>query len=278
MAAVAAACVVTFLGGISSAQTDSAGTPVASQRDNPIFEYSARKMLGYVSEARVAIGHRQNETARIYIDNALHELRAIRNTRDYLESMGATFGRVLYGERGSYYIPIADDTYAVRTYARGPFWSRHKASAVRDVELVSVDIAINPERATAHLEAAKRHLHDGDHRRADTELEQLLAESIHETTSVRQPFTRLRDNIYLTRILIRQENYDGARYTLKHARKALDEYEKDAPVEHYAGITTLRQEINVLDNTIKQHDPNMLKKAGDKVEGWWEDLKRWTQK
>jgi hypothetical protein len=97
---------------------------------------------------------------------------------------------------------------------------------VRDVEMVNVDIAINPEKAIAHLQAAKQKTGLGDWRAADLELKNLLDESIHETTAADQPFTRLQDNIYLTRILIRQENYDGARYTLKHAKAALSEYEK----------------------------------------------------
>lgn len=252
--------------------------PVATHSQNPLFEYSARKILGFISEARVAASNEQKEVAIAYIDESLRELNSIRNARNYLEMMGVRFGRVLYGQESSYYIPIADDTYAVRTYARGPFWASHKGIAVRDVEMVNVNISINPEKATAHLQAAKEKINGGDYKAADTELKDLLDESLTETTATDQPLAKLQDNIYLARILIRQENYDGARYALKHAKNALNDYEKSlATPESRANADNLRNDIDTLDETIQKRDPTLLKKAADKVDGWWKKLKSWTR-
>jgi hypothetical protein len=39
----------------------------------------------------------------------------------------------------------------------------------------------------------------------------------------------------------------------------------------------LRQEIDTLDDTIQKRDPTLLKKAADKVDQWWKDLKNWTR-
>lgn len=276
----------TLLSGASMATADTTGDKsvrkttdlVTSRTENSVFEYSARKVLGFVSEARMSVSNKNKETALAYLDESLRELNAIRNTRDYLEMIGIRFGRVLYGESDSYYIPVADDTYAVRTYARGPFWSGDKATAVRDVELVSVDIAINPERAIAHLQSAKQKIDLSDWVGADSELKNMLDESIHETTATHQPFTRMQDNIYLTRILIRQHNYDGARFTLKHAKAALGEYEKTVTTpERRTNVENLRKEIDSLDDVIQRRDPTLLKKATDKVDQWWNDLKTWTR-
>lgn len=252
--------------------------PAATNTENPAFAYSARKMLGMVSEARIAIGNKSDEAAIAYIDESLRELDGIRNARDYLEMMGIRFGRVSYGADRSYYIPIADDTYAVRTYARGPFWSENKTTAVRDVDVVNIDIAINPEKSVAHLEAAKSKIGNKDYNGADSELKNLLDDSIHETTKTDQPLVRLQDNMYLTRILIRQENYSGARYTLKHAKAALNDYEKHVtdPARR-TDVASLRSEIDSLDEVIQRRNPTLLKKAADKVDGWWEKLKAWTQ-
>lgn len=252
---------------------------VATHSQNVAFDYSARKMLGYVSEARTRLNNEHKGEAAAYLDSAIAELNSIRNTRSYLDAVGLHFGRVLYGENNSYYIPIADDTYAVRTYARGPFWTGTKASAVRDVQLVNVDIAINPEKAMAHLQMAKQQLSGGDFKTADNELRRLLDESLHQTTSVSQPFTRLQDNIYLTRVLLRQQNYDGARYTLRNAKAALSDYEKTiATPEARTSADNLHKEIVMLDETIQSRDPTLMREASDKVEHWWNDLKGWTKK
>lgn len=252
---------------------------ISSSTENTMFEHSARKILGYASEARVALDNKQNDLAATHVDNALNEMEKIRDTKSFLETLGVQFGRVLYGESNSYYIPIADDTYAVRTYAKGPFWSADKTTAVRDVELVTVDISINPEKATEHLRNAKTKISSNDILSASTELKNLLDESIRETTAVKQPFTQLQDNIYLTRILIRQHNYDGARYTLKHTKSSLSEYEKTitAP-EARASITALRKEIDAIENTIKKNDPTILQKSSSKVDKWWKDVKSWAKK
>ncbi|MBN8532320.1 MAG: YfdX family protein [Alphaproteobacteria bacterium] len=260
-----------------AAEVEKTVTPVATAPQNPVFEYSARKVLGYVSEARVASSNRQKDAAMSYIDAAQIELANIRNTKNHLETVGVRFGRVLYGDTGSYYIPIADDTYAVRSYAHGPFWSSDKAIAVRDVQLLNVDIAINPEKAIARLDTAKQKLGKDDWSAADDELEALLSESIRETASSGQPLTQLMDNIYLTRVLVRQSNFDGARYTLKHAKSALDDYEKTATDAQKTRATALRQEIDSLQATIDKRDPTMMQQAASKVDEWWTDLKAWTK-
>lgn len=251
---------------------------VSTRTENAIFEYSARKILGYVSEARVALGNKQKTVANSYIDNALKEIDNIRNANNYLEMVGVQFGRILYGDSNSYYIPIADDTYAVRTYANGPFWSSDKTTAIKDVELITVDIAINPDKATTRLQAAKDKIAVNDYASASSELKSMLDESIRETTSTDQPFMKLQDNIYLTRVLIRQQNYDSARYTLKHAKAALSDYETTATTkERKDSIKTLHKEIDDLDNTIKKKDPTALQKAASKVDKWWNDIKSWAK-
>ncbi len=257
--------------------TPKSSAVLASKTSSSVFEYSARKLLGYVSEARVILNDKQKNAAIIYIDEALREIQNISNTREYLEMSGVQFGRILYGKDSNYYIPISDDTYAMRTYANGPFWSSDKATAVRDVELVTFDIAIIPEKATLHLQEAKKKLETSDYKAASNELQQLLEESVHEVKSETQPFIKLRDNIYLTRILIRQQNYDGARYTLKYAKSALDEYEKSVTDDNLrTNVKNLRTEIESLDKTIKSKDPTLVQQSVAKIDKWWNDMKSWA--
>ena len=253
-------------------------SPLSSYSKNPAFDYSARKILGYASEARISLEDERRDEAIAYINAAQLELDSIHNTRNYLEMMGLPFGRVLYGKDGNYYIPIADDTYAVRSYAKGPFWSIHKTTAVRDVELVNVDVSINPDKAQSYLLTAQKDISSNHLKSADKDLSSLLDDSIHPTTVTDEPLARLMDNIYLTRILIRQENYGGARFTLRNAKSALNDYEKNisAP-ESRASIGDLRTQIDALDIEIQQNKPSLLHTASQKVDGWWNNLKLWTK-
>jgi hypothetical protein len=143
---------------------------------------------------------------------------------------------------------------------------------------VNVNISINPEKATAHLQAAKDKINGGDYKAADKELKGLLDESITETTATEQPLVKLQDNIYLARVLVRQENYDGARYAIKHAKDALNDYEKSLTTsESRADVDNMRQDIDTLNEIIARRDPDLLKKATDKVDAWWKKIKNWTR-
>jgi hypothetical protein len=253
-------------------------SPLASYSKNPAFDYSARKILGYTSEARISLMAERKDQATAYINAARTELDKIHNTKNYLEMMGLPFGNVIYGDNGSYYIPIADDTYAVRNYEKGPFWSTNKTTAVRDVELVSIDISINPDKAQGYLQAAQNDINANNFKSADKDLGKLLNDSIHPTSTTEEPLARLLDNIYLTRVLIRQENYSGARYTLRNAKSALSDYEKNitAP-EARSSIHALKEEIDGLDAEIRENKPTLLQSASKKTDLWWAKLKSWTR-
>ncbi|HEU5047261.1 MAG TPA: YfdX family protein [Rickettsiales bacterium] len=252
-------------------------TPLNTTQGNSEFEYSARKILGYASEAQAALDDKDIQDANTDLDLAAQELDKIHSIKNYMEMNGAVFGRVFYGDSHSYYIPIADDTYAVRTYKQGPFWSSKKGMAVSDVKLVLVNIAIDPDKSTQRIHNAQNDVAQKDYSKAQTELANLLNESIHAVSSQEQPFTRLQDNIYLTRVLLRQNNYGGARYTLHNAKSALNEYAKTRS-EPDKKVSKLEKEIDILDKTIQKRDPSMMNKASAKVEEWWKELKSWSEK
>lgn len=252
-------------------------TPVDSTQQNSAFEYSARKILGYASESRAALDDNNTQDAIDDLVMASEELGRIHDIKSYMEANGVMFGRVFYGDSRSYYIPVADDTYAVRSYKQGPFWSGKKGMAVSDVQLVLVNISIDPEKAAQHIHTAQKDIAHKDYSKAQTELNDLLEESIRTVASSEQPFTRLQDNVYLTRVLLAQRNYDGARYALKHAKSALDDYAKTL-AKPDARVNSMKLEIEALDKTIQQRDPSMLKQAEQKVEKWWKELKSWSSK
>ncbi len=252
-------------------------TPLTSTSQNIAFEYSARKILGLVSEARAALDNKNKEDALNDVDMASHELDTVRNIRNYMEMTGAVFGRVFYGNGSSYYIPVADDTYAVRTYKRGPFWSSTKGTAVSDVKIVMFNLSIDPEKAATHLQNAQKDINDDDYKKASRELKDFVEESLNEVTTSEEPFAKLADNIYLTRVLLRQGNHDGARYTLRSAKSALKDYKKTLPSESDTTLDNMQQQIDALNNSLEKRDPGVMKKATDTVEKWWGNVKSWNK-
>ena len=79
-------------------------------------------------------------------------------------------------------------------------------------------------------------------------------------------------------IFIAGKNYDGAKYALKHADKALDDMQNSDDYEsHRTNIITLRQDVKDLQNYIEKRDPTMIQKADDKMDKWWQEMKNWSK-
>jgi hypothetical protein len=239
--------------------------------------YAAPKIIGLVSEARIALIDSQQEEAVACLKKAHSELVALHEVHNYVEMMDVSFGQLLYGADSHYYLPVAENIHAARAYESDLLWTSNRATAVRSADLISVHLMIDFTASFEYLRVAQKAIAADDPEEADKALSNLLHESVQDIAVVEQPQVRLKDNIYLTHVLIRQQSYNGARYTLHSAKAALEDYrEKISDAGMLAKVDTLAQEIDSLDTTIDRHDPLMIRNAGYKVDEWWSDPELWS--
>lgn len=239
--------------------------------------YSAPKIIGLVSEARIALIDGQQEEAATCLRKAKSELAALHEAHNYVEMMDVPFGQLLYGSDSYFYLPVAENIHAARAYKSDLLWISNKATAVRRADLISAHLMIDFAASFEHLRVAQKAIAADDPEGADKALSSLLHESVQDIAAVEQPQVRLKDNIYLTHVLIRQQSYNGARYALQSAKTALEDYrEKISDTGMLAKVDTLAQEIDSLDTTIDRHDPLMIRNADYKVDEWWNDPELWS--
>ena len=134
---------------------------------------------------------------------------------------------------------------------------------------------MNKEEISEQLLQARKELDNEDFYGAQYDLLQIQRSMLVDGDDMIPAQTRARDNIALTRYLVKSESYDAARETLDEAEAALDEMQdaKEDGNERVAGnVTRIKGEIDNLDKELEKRDPTMLDKIDNKLKSWWNDL------
>jgi hypothetical protein len=238
----------------------------------------AQRFIQDVNYARVALAMKDPAQAKDYINQARNQLTTLKNVSvDERQVSRVQSGRLIYREQPNtrnFYFPIETGPVNIRKVDTGPFWAPNKGAAVTDAEIVYITLDLNNDKADQRLNEATSQIDRNEFAAAQSTLESLMNQVVKEDNAVAMPHEKARDNLALARTFIAQRNYDGARYSLNHAKDALDEMEKSARYsDRKDRVLAMRQEVDRMQGDIKRNDPTVLEKADAKIQQWWEDLK-----
>lgn len=241
---------------------------------------AAENFVEYVNYARIAIAMKEYDTAKDTIVAAKDVFDKLKmNTVEQRKVTSIESNRVSYkyeNAGNNHYFPINAGPVSIKQVKTGPFWanSKNKGMAVVDAEVVNVTLDLNDKRIPKYMDDALNAMDNKDYNAAQYNLAQINKKAVKESTAVKTPLVKARDNLSLAESFLESQNYDGARYALKHADTALNEAEKD---KNYAArkprIIEMRNEITELSSLIKAKDPSALDKAKAKIKSWWAELK-----
>lgn len=240
---------------------------------------SASEFVQRLNYARVALAMTNAPLAKQHITEAQRLLGAIRlSNPEQLQMANVGAGRVTYKDtENKFYYPVQTGPILIEKTKQGPITNR-EALAVTDAEIAYVTLDFRDNEADKLLAKALQEIDSEDLKGAQTDLGKLMDKVVHtDNSEVSMPLDRARDNIALARSFIVMENYDGARFALKHADKALDEMEKDQRyTSRRDALGTLRQDVAALNKNVQKNDPSTWRKADKKMNEWWTNLKSWA--
>lgn len=235
--------------------------------------------IQHVNYARVALAMNNVQLGKQHIVDAQKLLGTIHGANpDTLRMTGVAAGNVKYKENtGKFYYPLDAGAIEVEKTNQGPFWGRD-GLAVTDAEIAYVTLDFRNDDADKYLAKALQEVDGGKIKAAQNDLGWLMHKVVDthgKETSL--PLDRARDNIALARSFIAMQNYDGARYALKHADKALNAMDKDDRYkDRRTAIDSMRQDVALMQTTVQKNDPSAWQKADAKMKEWWGSLKSWA--
>lgn len=271
-----------------SAEDDSITTSTVTTAEAPISKIEAENpriaagsFVEHVNYARVSLAMKNVELAKQHITQARNMVTLITGSPAEKRLVkDIETGRIVYQYDTEYkfhYFPIESGPVQVKQMSNGPIWAKNDL-AVTDADIVYLTLDLTDDKAEAYLSAAEAAITAKNLKEADNQLAKLTDAVVTVDSRLSVPSDVARDNIALTRNFIAGKNYDGAKYALKHADKALDDMQNSDDYEsHRTNIITLRQDVKDLQNYIEKRDPTMIQKADAKMDKWWQEMKNWSK-
>lgn len=241
---------------------------------------AATNFVEHVNYARVALAMKNTDLATKHITQARNMVTVIKSiTLDQRRISRVESGRIVYQYDTEYkyhYFPIETGPVEVKKISNGPIWAKNDL-AVTDADIVYLTVDLTDDQAEIHLDEADVAIKAKDLKSADRHLAQLTDAIVTVDSKESMPNVKAHDNIALARNFIAGKNYAGANYALKHADDALDEMERDdSNKARVAEIKAMRKDVSTLQDYITKKDPTLIQEADTKIDGWWKDLKNWT--
>lgn len=220
-------------------------------------------MLKNTNNARTAIANKNKQEALNDINAATNDLQKARS------------------DQNSKIIPLYQEFASVSVIA--PVKAEQKKNAANSksanvpdtVHQVSGSYSVmevDTDGATAHLNAAKKALNNGDWNTADRDLAAVQDGVVFASYKSDMPLVRAQENLILARQDVNKGNYHAAHAALASSAKALGAYVQEGGT-HASDAKNLQQQIQSYDQNIVNSHSN----ADSKINGWWNTASNWLQ-
>jgi hypothetical protein len=243
---------------------------------------AAENFVSHINYARVAIAMKNPALAKQHIMIAKDLLAFLQSTTIQERRIPRVeAGQVVYNYETTYkyhYYPIQTGLATVKKVVTGPFWANNPGIAITDANVVYLTLDLTSDTAEKHLDLAENSLNQDQPKDADNHLAAITNSVVQLDQKEALPIDIASDNILLGRRFVAVENYDAARFALRHADTALDRLANAEEYKVYTpDIKAIKKELNELYKLLAKNKPAALKDADAKMEKWWNTLRSWVQ-
>jgi hypothetical protein len=235
--------------------------------------------MGNINIAQVALMYGMNDDASSHIDAARKAISGWDSQVASAEkpTVPMTAGKMSYKTaqgHADYWIPVVNDRFAVQEFGGKHFSSKNPDIDVTDAESINYQMLLDTKVADAQLAKAQTAISQKQYDVAMNALYGVSNGAITETLVQERPMAAARDNLIVARELLRDKDYRGASFALKHANKELARVEKENPgSSNDKSIKDMRSQIDSLQASIAKENPSALKTAEQKIDDWIADVK-----
>jgi hypothetical protein len=238
---------------------------------------AVERFIQHVNAARVALAMKDQAQASEHLRQARQQANILKNaSADQRQVSRVESGRVIYQDQPNtrnYYFPVETGPVSMQKVETGPFWAKNKGAAVTDAEIVYLSLDLSGDKAEQRLSEAMNEIERNEISSAQATLDGLIDEVIKEDEVTPLPHEKARANMALARSFIAQQNYEGARFALDHAKDALEEMDDNSRyADRRDRNIAMRQEVERMQSDIQRNDPTMLERADAQIREWWNDL------
>lgn len=187
--------------------------------------------------------------------------------------MEVEFGSTLMPERAV--MPVDNGEITVVAIQKALDIKGLKLAELKDVDVRYISAEFDAGTVKEQLLQARAELEKEDFYGAQYDLLQIQREMLEDGDDDAIPAqTRARDNIALTRYLVKAQSFDAARETIDEAESALGDMDALPATENKqkAGLANFRKEVASLRKAIEEQDPTMLDKIDETLKSWWNEL------
>lgn len=239
----------------------------------------ASDLMGQVNLVRRSLDLGLAQDAVYHIDNALKLADTLQQKSPELAVVSTLrFNGKVYtfnNKFKDYLIPAVDDMFTVNDLdvklKKNP--KQDDVDALAD-GVGRYQLAVDIRNVEGALTTAKDLAQKGDLPKARAALNDIYKGAVESSQVYDDPIWVLEDNLVVANTLIKDRDFDGARFALKKAEtelksiRTVDKYAADSAVLEQMG-----GEIAQLRTTIREDDPSWLQSAGDRISTWLRDIR-----
>jgi hypothetical protein len=237
------------------------------------------KMMGHVNLAALALDTELPDAARDHLERASALVAQLEEMAPQLSSETQfKYGKVSYdfeNEAKNYYVPIVDDVFLLSDY-RSTFhvWESRPDIEETDAGMVLVTVRADLREIRKALRAAEKKLDAKEFAAAGKALSEIYQDAIVNEVAITDPLWAVYDNLALAQNLIREGNYDSARFALKHARTELGKLKKQRP-DDTESIQKLDASVAKAEDELERKDPGLTGSIESSVASWMTTVRSW---
>lgn len=241
-------------------------------------------MLAQVALARKSLDLGMNDDAVLHINKALDVAAKLEKQSPALAvATTLRFGKQVYtfnNQYKDYLIPAVDDMFTVDDYdTRVTHTGKNQQKKVTDEAVANAGISryrlqLDIRNVDAALHSAKDFAQKGEIEHARLALNDIYTGAVETSAVYEDPVWAVHDNLMVANAMLRDKDYEGARFALKRADSGLKAIEKSGLAGDDAGaLAGMQKEVTALRNTLRADNPDVLQKAGESISHWLESLR-----
>jgi hypothetical protein len=257
----------------------SQSAPSVTDMNSPEYKSMLREastMMGHVGVANVALLYNLTDEAKNNVQQALTIARKLEGQTIQLNADFIKFGKLKYrsadGAHHDYWLPVMNDSFAVRNLDSDYLNFKHPNAEEEDAQMVNTKVVLDVQQVRNSLEKAATAIGAKNYTGAQIALINAEQSTFADETISEVPLVTARENLVLARELAKSKDFVGANFALNHAKDALTEYQKTVEKKKSAQVEKLQTEISGLRTEIAKGNPSYVADIEKRVNGWIHEI------
>lgn len=174
-----------------------------------------------------------------------------------------------------YLIPAVDDLFTIKDYdAKLKSDVKKDRITEEDAGVGRYQLELDIRNVQEALKKSKEEAQKGEINKARNALNEVYKGAVENSVVYADPIWIVHDNLMVANAMIKDKDFNGARYALKKAQSELKTLQKhDDYADDSKTLKRLEKEAADLHESLGIDDPSLLQEAEDKISGWLKDVR-----